>query len=269
MDGLKKILLTLLGEKGYLSFLAASFQRLYKTGGLGRDYQDIYFLKEIIEDGDFCADIGAHLGYYTIEMSRLVKDQGKIFAIEPMTKFQVTLQNLIKKYKIKNVEVFQVALGGEGSWVEMGIPEVDNMKKFGYARVKQISSQYQYVEVERIKNESGDHLFELLPRLDFVKCDVEGLEVSVFASMMKTIAKHLPVLLCELADKQERIKLYEMLLPFGYRVFRLENKKLWLLDVYSELKAISHNHYFIPEKHEKRLMARIETYKDKTESSLE
>src|ERR1700731_5429955 len=114
MDGLKKILLTLLGEKGYLSFLAASFQRLYKTGRLGRDYQDIYFLKEIIEEGDFCADIGAHLGYYTIEMSRLVKDKGKVFAIEPMTKFQVTLQNLIKKYKIKNVEVFQVALGGEG-----------------------------------------------------------------------------------------------------------------------------------------------------------
>ncbi len=269
MDGLKKILLTLLGEKRYLSFLASSFQRLYGTGRLGTDYQDIYFLKEIIEEGNICADIGAHLGYYTVAMSKLVKEQGKVFAIEPMTKFNLTLQNLLRKYRIKNVEVCQVALGGEGNWVEMGIPEVGKMKKFGYARVTQISSEYQYVELERIKNESGDHLFELLPRLDFVKCDVEGLEVPVFASMMKTIAKHRPILLCELADKLERIKLFEMLIPYGYRVFRLENKKLWLLDAYSDQKAISHNHYFIPEKNEKRLISLIESYKDKTESSLE
>jgi FkbM family methyltransferase len=269
MDGLKKFLLTLLGEKRYLSFLASSFQRLYKTGGLGTDYQDIYFLKEIIEEGQFCVDIGAHLGYYTIAMSKLANEKGKVFAVEPMSKFCITLQNLLRKNKIKNVEVYQVALGGEGNWVEMGIPEVSNMKKFGYARVTQISSQYKYVGLERIKNESGDHLFELLPRLDFIKCDVEGLEVPVFASMMKTISRHRPILLCELADKLERIKLYEMLIPFGYKLFRLENKKLWQLDAYSDQKAISHNHYFIPEKHEKRLLSRIETYKDKTESSLE
>jgi FkbM family methyltransferase len=269
MNGLKKILLTLLGEKRYLSLLASSFQYLYKTGRLGTGYQDIYFLKEIIEEGNFCIDIGAHLGYYTIVMSKLVKEQGKVFAVEPMSKFHMTLQNLLRKRNIKNVEVYKVALGGQSDWVEMGIPKVGNMKKFGYARITQISTHLHYVELERIKNESGDYLFELLPRLDFVKCDVEGLEVPVFASLMNTIANHRPILLGELADKQERIKLYEMLIPFGYKVFRLENKRLYLLDVYSDQKAVSHNHYFIPDSHEKRLVHLIETYNDNTESSLE
>jgi len=253
MNRLKKILLLLLGEKKYLSLLASSFQKLYKIGKLGTDYQDIYFLKSIIGAGNYCVDIGAHLGYYTIELSRLVKDSGKVYAIEPMTKFNHTLQNLLRKKHIRNIEIHQLALGGDGEYVEMGIPEVNNIKKFGYARVMQSNVYLKYIESEKVRNERGDNLFENLPRLDFIKCDVEGLEVQVFASTLKTIAKHRPVLLCELADKNERIKLYEMLLPFSYKVYFLENKMLYPMDVYGDKKPISHNHYFIPPLHLERL----------------
>jgi hypothetical protein len=135
----------------------------------------------------------------------------------------------------------------------MGIPKVNNMKKFAYARVMEVSTHLEYIESEKIKNESGDHLFKDLPGLDFIKCDVEGLEVPVFASMMKTLEKHHPILLCELADDNERIKLYEMIGHLGYHVYALYNKKLFLLDVYSNKKAISHNHYFIPQQHVERL----------------
>ena len=253
MNYIKNILLKLLGEKRYLSLLASSFQRLYKTGWLGSDYQDVYFLKEIIEEGYYCVDIGAHLGYYTLELSRLVKDRGKVYAVEPMSKFQNTLRNLLQKKNIRNVIVYQLALGGEGEYVDMGIPQVSKMKKFAYARIMQSNTDLQYIESEKVKNESGDNLFKELPRLDFIKCDVEGLEVPVFASMMGTLSKHHPVLLCELADKNERIKLYEMIVALGYQAYILENKKLYHLDVYSDRKAISHNHYFIPPKHVERL----------------
>lgn len=246
-------MLASLGEKRYLSLLASTFQRLYKTGRLGPNYQDIYFLKEIVGEGNYCVDIGAHLGYYTIELSRLVKNQGKVYAIEPMTKFNSTLKKLLRKKNITNVELLQLALGGSTEYVEMGIPSVGNMKKFGYARVMQQDSGLHYVESEKVKNEKADDLFEKLSKLDFVKCDVEGLEVPVFASMKQTLAKHRPVLLCELADKQERIKMFEMLLPIGYKAYFLENKMLHLLDVYSDTKPISHNHYFIPPFHEERL----------------
>jgi FkbM family methyltransferase len=197
--------------------------------------------------------MGAHLGYYTIELSRRAGNSGKVIAIEPVTKFFYTLKDLLKKKNIRNVQVEQVALGGKGEYVEMGIPKVNNMKKFGYARVMQSNMGLEYVESERVKNEHGDHFFANLPRLDFVKCDVEGLEVPVFASMIKTVAKYLPVLLCELADKDERIKLHEMLSPLGYEVFFLENKRLHPLNVYSDKRPISHNHYFIPSVHRQRL----------------
>ena len=170
-----------------------------------------------------------------------------------MSKFNSTLKKLLERKGINNVELFQLALGGDGEWVEMGIPKVNNMKKFAYASVMNVNTHLEYIESEKIKNESGDELFKDLPGLDFIKCDVEGLEVPVFASMMKVLEKHRPVLLCELADDNERRKLFGMIAPLGYHTYTLENKKLHLLDVYSNKKAISHNHYFIPQQQEERL----------------
>ena len=146
---------------------------------------------------------------------------------------------------MNNVDLLQLALGADTDYVEMGIPKLGNMKKFAYARVVNSSSHLEYVETEKIKNETGDQLFKDLPRLDFIKCDVEGLEVSVFASMMKVLEKFHPILLCELADKTERIKFYEMIASLGYATYALYDGKLKPLDVYSDQRAISHNHYFI------------------------
>ena len=89
----------------------------------------------MIREGDYCVDIGAHLGYYTFELSRLAGKSGRVFAIEPVTKFYKTLQSQLSRKRIDNVQLYQLALGGKGEFVEMGIPEVNKMKKFGYARV--------------------------------------------------------------------------------------------------------------------------------------
>jgi FkbM family methyltransferase len=251
--GIKKILLDVLGEKKYLSFLAGSFQRLYRTGWLGKEYDDVYFLKKFIRKGDTCIDIGAHLGYFTFELSRLAGDTGKVHAIEPMSQFNRILQRLLKKKKAGNVTLYQVALGGNGEFVEMGIPEVGNMKRFAYARVMESTTHLQYVESEKVKNESGDHLFLGLPRIDFIKCDVEGLEYQVFASMTKILTAHHPILLCELFERDQRIRLFELLQPLGYRAYTLQHEKWIPLDVYAAGSIVSQNNYFIPSGQEDRL----------------
>ena len=240
------MLLALLGEKRYLFFLSNAFQLLYPTRMLGKEYQDIYFLRKFIREGDWCIDIGAHLGYFTLRLSRLVKAHGKVFAVEPMSKFNKTLQRLLAIYRVQNVTLYRVALGGKGEFVEMGIPQVGQKKKFAHARVMESSPGLQYVESERVDNRQGDDLFKDLPRLDFIKCDVEGLEFAVFSSMMATLGTHRPILLCEFFDRGERIRLYELLQPLGYQVYRLENNLWHALDVYAEGPILSQNNYFIP-----------------------
>jgi FkbM family methyltransferase len=250
---IKKILLSVLGEKKYLSFLAGSFQRLYRTGLLGKEYQDVYFLKKIIRKGDWCVDIGAHLGYFTLELSRLTGPEGKVFAVEPMSPFHNTLRRLLQQKNAANVTLYQLALGGNGEYVEMGIPQVGDMKRFAYARVMESSAHLDFVESEKVKNESGDHLFSQLPRLDYIKCDVEGLEYQVFRSMTQTLRNHHPILLCELFERDQRIQLFELLKPLGYKAYTLDQDYLVPLDVYVEGTIVSQNNYFVPAQHEERL----------------
>src|SRR5215213_8358407 len=111
MKKIKQLLLKILGEKKYLFFLAKNFQWLLKTGKLGSEYQDIYFLKNFIKQGDGCIDIGALLGYYTFELSRLAGGDGNVVAIEPVGKFHHVLQKLISKNKSQNISLEKVALG--------------------------------------------------------------------------------------------------------------------------------------------------------------
>ena len=243
---MKQALLKLLGERKYLFFVSATFQRLYATGQLGKTYQDIYFLKNFIKTGDTCIDIGAHLGYYTFQLSKLVGEEGKVIAIEPVSKFNTVLEKMIMGRQISNINLKKVALGGEGKFVEIGIPRIDNQKKFGYARIRQLSEHMEYAESEQVPNEKGDEIFADLDRVDFIKCDVEGAEVPVFQSMPNLIAKHQPVLLLELADKNERIKMMEILTVGEYQLYFLIDKKLKRIDPHSEERAVSHNHYFIP-----------------------
>jgi FkbM family methyltransferase len=247
MSRIRKLLLYSLGEKRYLRLLAGSFQRLYKTGRLGVDYQDIYFLKNLVRPGDYCVDIGAHLGYFTIELSRICGNNGHVYAIEPMTKFFNTLKSIINSRNLKNITLYPYAMGGDSDYVEMGIPRVNNVKKFAYARVMRSSTFLEYVESEKVKNVYGDELFHDLSRVDFIKCDVEGLELTVLRSFVEVIGKHKPIILCELSDPQERKTILSLLNPFSYHLCYLENKKLKALTPDSTVAPVSHNHYFIPD----------------------
>jgi FkbM family methyltransferase len=246
MSRIRKMLLFSLGEKRYLRLLATSFQALYKTGRLGVDYQDIYFLKNLIRPGDYCIDIGAHLGYFTFEMSRLAGNNGHVYAIEPMSKFFNTLEHITAYRKLKNITLYQYAMGADTEFVEMGIPRLNNVKKYAYARVKSTHNYLEYIESEQVKNVQGDQLFTGIKKLDFIKCDVEGLELPVFESFLETISKFRPVILCELEDARKRKTLLDLLSPHSYAIYYLENKKLRALSIDSRVAPVSHNHYFLP-----------------------
>ena len=247
MSRIRKMLLNSLGEKRYLHLLASSFQTLYKTGRLGIDYQDVYFLKNLIKPGDYCIDIGAHLGYFTFELSRLAGARGHVYAIEPMSKFFNTIKNIADHKKLKNITLFQNAMGADTEWVEMGIPQLNNVKKFAYARVKSTHSYLDYVESEKVKNIRGDEFFLSVTRLDFIKCDVEGLELPVFETFLGSIRKFKPVILCELEEAKKRQALLDLFSGFDYALYYLENKKLKALSPDSTVDPVSHNYYFIPQ----------------------
>ena len=250
MSFIKQSLLQVLGEKRYLETLCSSFQVLLRRKLLANEnYQDVYFLKEHLHRDDICIDIGAHLGYYCLEMSRITGRTGIVYAIEPISKFNGVIERYVKKRSFPNLHLFKVALGGEGEEVEMGIPRVGARKRFAYAKIIEKTDSFDFVETERVPNEDPNLLFSVLPRIDFIKCDVEGFEVRLFNKMLPTLEKYYPKLLCELGTPAERQKFAELVKPLGYSCYRLHEGKWEAMDPYGDKIALSHNHYFLTKEH--------------------
>ena len=42
-------------------------------------------MSRVVKPGDYCVDVGAHIGYFTLLLSRLVGETGYVLAFEPGT----------------------------------------------------------------------------------------------------------------------------------------------------------------------------------------
>lgn len=67
-------------------------------------------MKKNIKKGDVVVDIGSHIGYFTILMSKLVGEAGKVYAFEPEQKNFELLKKNIEFNKCSNVILNQIAI---------------------------------------------------------------------------------------------------------------------------------------------------------------
>jgi FkbM family methyltransferase len=250
MSRIKSMLLRILGEKRYLRTLCSSFQRFLRLGWLNKSfYRDVYFLKEYIRPGDVCIDIGAHLGYYSFELCRLSGAGGAVYAVEPISKFNGVIERYMDRHTFPTLHLLKVALGGEGATVDMGIPRVGVLKRFAYAKIIEQTDTFDFVETERVRNEDPNLLFGDLPRIDFIKCDVEGFEVRLFSIMLPTVRKFRPMIVCELLNVVDRADLARMLEPMGYACYVLDKGQWEKIDAYGPTTYFPHNYYFLTPEH--------------------
>lgn len=141
------------------------------------------FMREAIRPGMVVADIGANIGYYTLLMSRAVGPEGHVFAIEPSPEIRVRLEDALTRNGITNVTV-----------VPVGISDRAERRKFvlsnanlGASHFGEVSEGEEGIELRRLADVIPQ---DMLPRLGFIKIDVEGME----APVMRDIATMLPSL---------------------------------------------------------------------------
>jgi FkbM family methyltransferase len=187
-----------------------------------------------VKRGDFVWDVGANVGTHAVFLSHLVGSRGKVFAFEPIAKsFAELQQNLSRRLRFPNVSAFEFALGAPDSGqrtVTMLVPGDD----FTQAALAKHTAEswhagngFTTCEVPFTSlDEQADRL--ALPRLDFLKIDVEGGELPVISGGRRTISKHHPFIYCEMYDKWERsfnyapLEIFSLLYSIGYlgaRVF--------------------------------------------------
>ncbi len=218
---IKALLYRVLGRRWYLYLVSQLFFLAYRTGLLRDDpeYACHYYVRRFVEPGDTIIDIGANLGYYTVLFAEWVGAEGRVYSVEPVPLFRDILRRNARSFS--QVEVVPYALGSEPATVQMGVPESAAPYRHGMTRIVSSDEEASFEAEVR----PPEALFGDLPRLDYVKCDVEGHEGAVLPAMTELLREHRPVVQVEVAD-DNRPPIYQMMEDLGYRAYFVQDASL-------------------------------------------
>lgn len=235
MKFIRKILVKILGLKGYLRLVSRIYIICISMGWMRKKYSELFFLKKLVKPGDTVLDIGANLAYYSFFMSVSAGKTGKVYAVEPIPLFAEVWRKNMSKLKEKNYHLSNCALGSEArEKVKMSIPIVNGVVRHGLTKVTDDSDNTSATAMSfEVPMKNGDALMTELniSKLDFIKCDVEGFEQYVIPSLENTIRRDLPILQIELSGDENRKNVADFLVNLSYEIHILKGEKLVAIDI--------------------------------------
>ena len=218
---LHRILYRTLPLEGYPRAVSRLFF-LWQRLGLGRrapETEYVYHLPQLVRAGDTCIDIGANLGYYARTISRLAGPAGRVYAVEPVAPIRKVLSRNLRR--CGNTEILPFALGAAAGPVRMGNDSARENGYFGTGR-NFVNEGGGRSDVEfTAEMRRGSELFARLPRLDFIKCDIEGYEAVVMEEMRPLLERFRPTVLIETGG-ENRPRIVRLFTRLGYAGYTLD-----------------------------------------------
>ncbi len=181
---------------------------------------EVDFVLDLLRDrrrahgnGVVALDCGANIGVHALEMGREMFGWGQVLAFEPQERLFYALCGNIALNNLSNVRAFNVALGAETGHISIPRPDYNRPASFGSLELTNTGArEYIGQSISYIKKDLAsvalDRIDNLhLARVDFIKLDVEGMELDVLRGAKDTLAAHSPDLVVEWikSDKTELI----------------------------------------------------------------
>jgi FkbM family methyltransferase len=170
-------------------------------------------------------DIGANIGYYTIQFSRVVGRNGKVHSFEPCAYQMDTLERNVKLNSIDNVVTHKLIVSDRDD-------EVKKIYFSGMANTGSSSLEVKTDDYEQVACITIDKycMVNDINSVDIVKIDVEGHELSVLKGMQNILGngsvKHLFLEINNHALSSGQTSGHEIisfLQKFGYMPFSIAN----------------------------------------------
>ncbi|MEP6716991.1 MAG: FkbM family methyltransferase, partial [Terriglobia bacterium] len=149
------------------------------------------WVRKFVKPGMTVVDIGAHLGFYTRLLSKLVGPAGKVLAFEANPENFAVLRRNLRGYK--NVELLNSCVADkDGSFTLYVSPGHSNHSLMPGYSVAASTLTIPGVALDSFLAGRGIH------EVGFIKCDTEGAEPLVLAGMRQTLSGlRAPVVLIE------------------------------------------------------------------------
>jgi FkbM family methyltransferase len=153
-------------------------------------------------DGVLAIDCGANIGVHTIEWAVAMTGWGTVFAIEAQERIYYALAGNIAINNCFNAMAIHAAVSSESGVMTIPNPNYMIPSSFGSLELRQgannefIGQTIDYTENTAVVRKVALDEFNL-PRVDFIKLDVEGMEMEALHGAEKTIKSSRPILLVE------------------------------------------------------------------------
>lgn len=240
----KYILQKTLGFKTYLYVFAFFVIAKIRWDKKERDF--FHFLK-LLPHGGIVLDLGANIGVTSYYLAKRLP-QSTIFSFEPLEINMEVLRRIKKRFGLKNIREFMLALGDENRTLEMVMPVINNVPMHGLSHAvhKDISENNTGLkfEVPMVLLDDFQELKNTGKRITGMKIDVENFEYFVLKGAEKIIRKNNPLIYCELWENENREKCFSFLNNLGYSAFILHKKELV---PFNHQKHHKHNFFFMPD----------------------
>lgn len=146
----------------------------------------IHVMTRAIKAGDCVVDAGANVGFFTVLMSKLVGERGRVLAIEPDPRNAQKLRKNLDINSCRNVDMVECAIGRQAGMAPM-FRQTDNGQTSLYGD-PQTAETKPIVQVHPLDS----ILEQRKPKL--IKMDIEGSE----ADAVETLSYKCPVIISEM-----------------------------------------------------------------------
>jgi FkbM family methyltransferase len=191
-------------------------------------------IREHVHEGDVVIDIGANIGFHTLEFARLVGKRGRVYAFEPdPNNFKILTQNILQNH-YQNVKTENVAVMDAKGKIKLFLCE-DN---HGDHRSFDSGDGRKFTLIKGVKL---DEYFDTVKiKIDFIKIDIQGSEFRALKGMEKIIMKQKKLkLMTEFWPeglKMAGIKpmdYLKLLKAYGFRLMEMDKKGHELIELSS------------------------------------
>lgn len=194
-------------------------------------------LSRLLDRDAVVVDVGAHAGQFTKLFASCVPD-GRVYAFEPGGYARSVLSVMLRLRRFANVTPLPYGLGDADGTATLTVPiKPSGSVGFGLSHMGEGGADpelarragWRFVD-DPVTVRTLDGVVEALsiPRVDFIKADIEGWELRCLMGARETLGRFRPVLMLEVVDGHlaragdGAAALYAYLGEFGYRAFRYD-----------------------------------------------
>lgn len=220
------------------------YKRWEKEFDIELEELEFQILQKILPQNAVAFDIGANRGeasYYFVKVTHCAK----VYAFEPQKRMFTVLSAAVEN--MPQVIPFRIAFSDKAESKKIFIPirgatAYSQMASFEATSDKQgVHMVEETVETERLDDFVRDQKIE---KIDFIKCDTEGHELSVFRGAEETLQKMRPLVITEIYPHKEAEHKEAVLDLFQQNRYTLFFYKDGMLARNGSSR--SHNYIFIP-----------------------